>query len=306
MIDKSLLRGVYAPMCTPFIDDEINFAGLEKNIEKMNASGLRGYFILGTNGEYRTLSEEEQFKIVDVFVKKASKDKVVMAGTGAESTRETIRLTRKAADRGAAMASLLMPNFFAKKITDDVMIRHAIAVADASPIPVMLYNNPSVSAGVTISAKVLDATAGHPNIAGIKDSGKDTWETNVKYDADDFSVLAGSASYFFDLIRLGGTGGVLSLANVIPDACAALYRLCVEGKKDEALALRDTIESLNKLISGSFGVAGVKAAMDIVGFSGGTPRSPLSGITKEEKEGLAIALKESSLMTSALMGSTLP
>ncbi len=296
MIDKNLLRGVYAPMCTPFVDDEIDFAGLEGNIEKMNGSGLRGYFVLGTNGEYKTLSEDEQFKVVDVFVKTAAKNKVVMAGTGAESTRETIRLTRKAADRGAALASVLMPNFFAKKITDDVMIRHILAVADAAPIPVMLYNNPSVSAGVQITPKVLEAVSGHPNVAGLKDSGKDSWEAAVPFDRADFSVLAGSAGYFFELIRRGGTGGVLSLANVVPDACAELYRLCVENRKDEASALKDRIEALNKKISGSFGVAGVKAAMDLAGFSGGTPRAPLSGLTSEEKAGLSVSLEESALM----------
>ncbi len=296
MIDKSMLKGVYSPMCTPFIDDEIDFKGLEKNIEKMNPSGLRGYFVLGTNGEYKTLSEDEQFKIVEVFVKKAAKDKVVMAGTGAESTRETIRLTKKAADYGVKMASLLMPYFFAKKITDEVMIRHVIDVADKSPIPVVLYNNPSVSAGVTISTKVLDAVAKHPNVAGIKDSGKDTWIANVAYDAPDFSVLAGSAGYFYDLIEKGGTGGVLSLANVIPDVCAKLYGYCVAGKKDEATKLKDMIESLNKKISGSYGVAGVKAAMDLVGFAGGTPRRPLFGLTPQEKAGLEKDIKESGLV----------
>lgn len=299
MMDKNLLRGVYAPMCTPFVEDEIDFAGLERNIERMNETGLRGYFVLGTNGEYKTLSEDEQFKIVDAFVKKSARNKVVMAGTGAESTRETIRLTKKAADRGAALASVLMPNFFAKKITDDVMIRHILAVADAAPIPVMLYNNPSVSAGVQITPKVLEAVSGHPNVAGIKDSGKDSWEAAVPFDGPEFSVLAGSAGYFFELIRRGGTGGVLSLANVVPDACAEFYRLCVENRAAEAAALKDKIESLNKKISGSFGVAGVKAAMDLAGFVGGTPRAPLSGITAEDKRGLAVALNESGLLGDA-------
>ena len=296
MADKSLLKGVYSPMCTPFLDDEIDFKGLEKNIEKMNASGLKGYFILGTNGEYKTLSEDEQFKIVELFVKKTAKNKVVMAGTGAESTRETIRLTKKAADYGVKMASVLMPYFFVKKITDDVMIRHVLDVADKAPIPVVLYNNPSVSAGVTISTKVLDAVAKHPNVAGIKDSGKDTWLANVAYDGPEFSVLAGSAGYFFDLIQKGGTGGVLSLANVIPDVCAKLYEYCVAGKKEEATKLKDQIELLNKKISGSHGVAGVKAAMDIVGFAGGTPRRPLFGLTKADKEILEKDLKESGLL----------
>jgi 4-hydroxy-2-oxoglutarate aldolase len=290
---KAMLSGVYAPMCTPFENDEVSLSGYKKNIEIMNKSGIKGYFILGTNGEFKTLSEEERVKILEMAVETADESKVVMAGTGVESTRETIRLTKQAASIGVSSVSLLMPNFFVKKIDDEVLINHILEVAEASPIPVVLYNNPSVAAGLVISSNVVKAVSAHENVAGVKDSSKETWKSNCPYDNDNFSVLAGSASYFLDLLEAGGTGGVLSLANVIPDACGELYELYTSGKKEEAYALNERLVSLNKKVSGQYGVAGVKYAMDYAGFSGGVPRRPLKGLTEEQKKSLEADLSAS-------------
>ena len=292
----NMLRGVFSPMCTPFKNDEVDYAGMEENVEIMNISGLKGYFVLGTNGEYKTMSEEERFKLLGVVIKKASKDKVIMAGTGAESTIETIRLTKKAADAGASMVSILMPSFFAKRITAPVMIKHIIDIADASPIPVVLYNNPSVAAGVTISPLVIKEICRHNNVAGLKDSSKETWQENIAYSNENFSVMAGSAGYFLDLLEKGGTGGVLSLANVFPDDCAKLYNLYVSGEIEKAKELNLKLVDLNKKVSGTFGVPGVKYAMDLVGFAGGLPRKPIFGLTQEEKEKLEADLKESGFL----------
>ena len=290
---KEMLSGVFSPMCTPFINDEISYEGVKNNILLMNKSGLKGYFVLGTNGEFKTLSEEEKFKVLEIVLENSADDKVIMAGTGCESTRETIRLTKQAASMGVKMVSLLMPNFFAKKIDDEVMITHILEVAESSPVPVVLYNNPSVAAGITIGSGVIKAVCTHENVAGIKDSSKDTWPDNVVYDSADFSVLAGSAGYFFDLMEKGGTGGVLSLANVFPDACADLYKLYRAGDMDKAVRLKDDLVSLNKKVSGKYGVAGVKYAMDLAGFTGGSPRRPLKGLTDEQKKSLESDLNES-------------
>lgn len=293
MLDKQIVGGVFAPMCTPFKNEELDLAGLEKNINLMNKSGLKGYFILGTNGECKTLSEDEREQILSISVKTAAKDKVIMAGTGFESTKETIRHTKIAADLGVKLVSLLMPSFFTKKITAEVMVKHIVAVADASPVPVLLYNNPSVAAGITITLEVIEAVSKHDNVAGIKDSSKETWSEIVSYDSEDFSVLAGSAGYFFDLLDKGGTGGVLSLANVFPDSCAKLYNLYKENKMSEAVELNNKLMDLNRKISGSYGVAGVKYAMDLAGFAGGIPRMPLPGLSAEAKEKVEKDLKDS-------------
>ncbi|MFA7670714.1 MAG: dihydrodipicolinate synthase family protein [Sphaerochaetaceae bacterium] len=293
MTNKEMLSGVYAPMCTPFENDEVTYAGYRKNIEIMNSSGLKGYFVLGTNGEFKTLSEEERIKILELAVESADNSKTVMAGTGVESTRETIRLTKQAAEIGVSSVSLLMPNFFVKRMDDNALISHILEVADASPIPVVLYNNPSVAASLVISDIVVKRVSEHSNVIGIKDSSKETWKNNCQFDTDRFSVMAGSASYFLDLLDAGGTGGVLSLANVIPNACADLFNLYKEGKKEEAKALNERLVSLNKKVSGQYGVAGVKFAMDFAGFSGGVPRRPLRGLNDAEKQALEAILKES-------------
>jgi 4-hydroxy-2-oxoglutarate aldolase len=219
-----------------------------------------------------------------------------MAGCAAESTKETIDLVRRAADLGADMASLLMPSFFAKKMTPDVMERYVVEVADKAPIPVVLYNNPSVAAGVTIRLEVIRRVAGHPRVVGIKDSSKETYPENLQATSADFSVLAGSAGYFLDLLKRGGSGGVLSLANVFPAECARLYRAFVDGRLEEAEQLSRQLVELNTKVSGSFGVAGVKAAMDLAGFSGGVPRRPHKGLTPEELQGLKKELAQSGFL----------
>ncbi|MFQ3619579.1 MAG: dihydrodipicolinate synthase family protein, partial [Spirochaetales bacterium] len=205
------LKGVFVPMVTPFRKDEILYSGIRSNVERWNTADLTGYFVLGTNGEYKSLTIKERFRVLDTVVRASASNKVIMAGCGAESTRETIELIREASYRGATMASILMPSFFAKSITEDVMVDFITEVADNSPIPVVLYNNPAVAAGVAISYPVLCRVSQHPNVVGIKDSSKDTYKENLKAASSSFSVLAGSANYFLDLLQQRGTGGVLSL-----------------------------------------------------------------------------------------------
>jgi 4-hydroxy-2-oxoglutarate aldolase len=290
---KKEVHGVFAPMVTPFRDDRVLFHGLIANVEKMNGTSLTGYFVLGTNGEYKSLSVPERFAMLRTVVKARAKDKVVMAGMGFESTQETIAMTLRAADEGADMVSLLMPHFFVKKMTPEVLAGYVTAVADASPLPVLLYNNPSVAAGVTIKADLINLVKDHPNVIGIKDSSSETYRQNLDAAKGRMCVLAGTANYFLDLLKNGGTGGVLSLANVFPDACAKLYTLFREGKTQEAEELNASLIGLNKEVSGSFGVAGVKAAMDLCGFCGGVPRKPLLPLTREQMETLKQSLSKS-------------
>jgi len=294
MTDKKReVHGVFAPMATPFKDDRLMFHGLAANVEQMNGTALAGYFVLGTNGEYKSLSVAERFAVLRTAVQHRAKDKVVMAGMGFESTQETIAMTLRAADEGADMVSLLMPHFFAKKMTPDVLAGYVTDVADASPLPVLLYNNPSVAAGVTIRTDLIDLVKDHPNVIGIKDSSSETYRQNLEAAKGRLCVLAGTANYFLDLLKAGGTGGVLSLANVFPDACAKLYTLFKEGKTREAEALNASLIELNHKVSGAFGVAGVKAAMDLAGFCGGVPRKPLPPLTGEQLEALKQSLAKS-------------
>ena len=290
------LAGVFAPLTTPFRDEGVDWKGIEKNLERLNRSGLKGYFALGTNGEFKSLTVEERFRILKTVVETSPPDKTVMAGTGAESTRETIELSERAAKTGAHFVSLLMPSFFAKRMTDEVLSAHILEVAQASPGPVLIYNNPSVAAGVNVGPEVIKRVSAHPNVAGMKDSSRGNYPQYLQAANPGFALLAGSADFFLDLLKAGGVGGVLSLANVFPDECASVYRAFRDGKTAEAENKNALLLELNKQVSGSYGVAGVKAAMDIAGLCGGDPRRPLKTLTAEQKAGLRRILVESGLV----------
>ncbi|MCR4401642.1 MAG: dihydrodipicolinate synthase family protein [Firmicutes bacterium] len=290
---KEKLSGVFTPMVTPFKNDEILYEGIVENVKRMNKTGLRGYFVLGTNGEFRSLSVEERLAVLKTVIENAADDKVIMAGTSAESTKETIDITREAAKLGASMVSLLMPHFFRKHLDDNALADYVIRVADASPVPVLLYNNPSVAADVLISPDVVRKVAEHPNVVGMKDSSKGNFKAYLQAaGGKEFYVLAGSAGFFLDLLQEGGTGGVLSLANVFPEECVKLYAAFREGRLDEARKLNERIVELNKRVSGFGGVAAVKSAMELAGYVGGDPRHPLRPLTQEQKRTLEASIRE--------------
>jgi len=293
---RERLSGVFAPLATPF-DGQGNLL-LEKlasNVEKLNKTRLRGYLALGTNGEFRSLSALEQMKVLKTIVSAASPEKVIMAGTGAESTSVTIELCQQAAEIGAHYGSLITPFFFAKKMSDRALIDHFIQVAERSPIPVLLYNNPGVT-NITMSTTVIKEVSSHPKILGMKDSSAGNLSAYLVSAQPGFYVLAGSANFFFTGLIMGAVGGVLSLADVFPEPCCNLYELGAAGKLKEGRDLQLQILKLNQMVSGKFGVAGVKAAMDLVGFHGGPPRAPLLPLTTEEKKKLREDLIASGFM----------
>lgn len=295
---REKLSGVYAPITTPF-DHRGNLLieGLASNIQKLNQSRLRGYLALGTNGEFRSLSTREHREVLKTVVCAASPDKVVMAGTGAESTHESIELCHQAAEIGAHYGSLITPFFFAKRMSEKALINHFVNVAESSPIPVLLYNNPGVT-GITISTTVIKEVSSHPKIVGMKDSSPGNLSAYILNAQPGFCLLAGSANFFFTGLLMGAVGGVLSLANVFPEPCCTLYDLGVARRLEEGRELQFQLMQINQIVSGKFGVAGVKAAMDFAGFYGGPPRAPLPPLTADEKskllEGLVAAgfLKE--------------
>jgi len=293
---RERLSGVFAPLATPF-DGQGNLLleKLSSNVEKLNKTRLRGYLALGTNGEFRSLSGPEQMKVLKTIVSAASPEKVIMAGTGAESTPVTIELCQQAAEIGAHYASLITPFFFAKKMSDRALIDYFIQVAERSPIPVLLYNNPGVT-NITMSTTVIKELSSHPKILGMKDSSAGNLNAYLVSAQPGFYVLAGSANFFFTGLIMGAVGGVLSLADVFPEPCCNLYELGVAGKLKEGRDLQLQILKLNQMVSGKFGVAGVKAAMDLVGFYGGPPRAPLPPLTAEEKKKLREDLTASGFM----------
>jgi 4-hydroxy-2-oxoglutarate aldolase len=280
--NKEKLSGVFAPVVTPFQNDQVELNFLRENLQKLNESDLTGYLALGSNGEFKSLNDKEQIQILEVFAETKG-DKVVMVGTGCESTFQTIEKSKIVADMGFDYISVLTPHYFGKRIDGSVLKDYFIRIAEAIDIPVLLYNAPGFANSVTIPPQTVSELSKHPNIVGMKDSaptGPAKFLAALDPD-EDFSILAGSANFFYPSLILGATGGTLSIANSMPDICCELYKLFLQGNFEQARELHFKISRLNQAISGSWGVAGVKAAMDICGFKGGPPRHPLKKITKE-------------------------
>jgi len=283
--NKKKLSGVFAPVVTPFNSDELALGDLRFNLRKLNETNLTGYLALGSNGEFRSLSDKEQIQVLEVFAEEKG-DKVVMVGTGCESTRQTIEKSKLALEMGFDYVSVLTPCYFAKHIDGATLQRYYTQVADSIDIPVLLYNAPGFTGGTEIPLKTILELSRHPNIVGMKDSSSaGPLKLLAHLDpAEDFNVLAGSANFFYPSLHLGASGSVLSLANTLPDPCYDIYRLFSQGKYDDAKELSFRLARLNQAVSGAWGVAGVKVAMGITGFKGGKPRHPLQDLSEEAKE----------------------
>ena len=285
------LSGVFAPVVTPFRNDELQLDDLRYNLRKLNGSSLAGYLALGSNGEFRSLDDREQILVLEVFAKEKG-DKVVMVGTACESTKQTIGKSKTAGEMGFDFVSILTPGYFAKRMDGPTIKGYYERIADSLTIPVLLYNAPGFTGGVQIPPKIVRELSQHPNIVGMKDSsptGPARFLCCIDPGAD-FHVLAGSADFFYPSLHLGASGGIVSLANALPEPCCEVYRLFTEGRYDEARDLHFRLARLNAAVSGTHGVAGVKAAMECTGFKGGEPRHPLIPVTAEARDAIRSAL----------------
>ena len=281
------LHGIYALIATPFADGKIAYDKLEKNLKFWLGSDLTGIVVMGSNGEFVLLSPEEKEELTRFVCGYAKGKKPVIVGTGAESTAETIRLNKMAAEAGADAVLIVTPNYYKGDMTDPVLSRFYRDVADASQLPVILYNMPR-NAGINISAKLAVELSKHPNIIGIKDSGGNIVQIAdmIRNAAEGFSVFAGSASYLYATLALGGTGGTLALANVFPNECARLQTLFEAGKMKEARDLQMTLIDSNNAVTARWGIPGLKAALDMIGLYGGDPRPPLMPLSEANREEL--------------------
>ena len=295
------IRGVIPPVITPFTQTgEVAYSALIANLTRWNTTALAGYLILGSNSEFVYLSEQEKIRVLEVAREHILADKVMIAGTGCEATEATIALTRRAAAMKADYVMVVTPAYYKPQMRPRNLIEHYRRVADASPVPVFLYNVP-VFTGVVIDPDTVARLAEHRNIVGMKDSAGDmrVFAEYVRQTPDEFLLFVGSAPVFLPALSLGARGGILALANCAPEACLALYSLFHEGKIHEAreqqLKLLPAIEAVTR----RFGIGGLKVAMDMVGYEGGWPRAPLLPPTDEERQQIQEALEASALLRSS-------
>jgi 4-hydroxy-2-oxoglutarate aldolase len=288
---KDKLSGVFAPVVTPFQNDKLLLDDLAYNLNKLQNSQLTGYLALGSNGEYKSLNDNEQQQVLEIFAREKGQ-KTVMVGTGAESTKETIEKSKLAATLGFEFVSVLTPHYFAKKMDSKTLIAYYTTIADQIDIPLLIYNAPGFAAGVQLAPEAVIELAQHPNIIGMKDSssaGPARFLSRLDSQAS-FYILAGSTNFFYPSLHLGATGGVLSLANAFPDLCCQLYHHFKKGAYEKARHLHSRLSRLNAAVSGRHGVAGVKAAMTLAGFKAGTPRHPIQPLSQAEIDKLGNCL----------------
>jgi len=270
-------EGVFIPTPTPFRGDDVAPERLAANIRKWNATALAGYIVLGSTGEFPMLSEEERERVLAAAREAIPRDKLFLAGTGTNSTLHTIRQTRRAADMGADAAIVITPHYYTKGFSPGAaQVRHYLAVAEASPIPVMLYNFP-VNTGINLEPETVAKIAAHPNVCGIKDSSGNIPQAAQIIDQrpKSFHVLVGSASALLPGLAIGAAGGILALANICAREFCDVYAFAKSGRWDEAREIASRMMPADRGIPGKYGIGGLKAALDLQGFYGGPCRAPL-------------------------------
>jgi len=292
-----VIRGIFAPIPTPFVDEEVAYDKLAENLDKWGKTGLAGVVVMGSNGEAPYLEEDEKVELWAFTRKHFPKEKMVIAGTGQETTRATIRLTKKAADAGASAALVISPSYFKANMKEPALEQYYKDVADNSPIPVLVYNMPG-NTGVNLSSSLVVRLSQHPNIVGVKDSSGNIVQISeiIAGAPKDFSVFAGSASFLLPALVMGAVGGTLATANVAPDLCVKVFELANAGRIQEAAEVQRSLLTLNALVTSKYGVAGLKAALDMIGYFGGLPRRPMLPAGDAEKAEIRKALEKLGLL----------
>jgi 4-hydroxy-2-oxoglutarate aldolase len=273
--------GIFTPIVTPFqADGTIDEEGVRRNVARWMATPLTGLVVLGSNGEAPQLEEAEADWMIDIVRSEVPNQRPLIAGTGRESTKATIAATKRAAAAGVDAVLVRTPSFFKPQMTADAFERHYLEVAEASPVPVLLYNV-TVYTGVNLPPDAVATLAEHPNIVGIKESGGDIAQI-AEYASrtpENFSVLAGSAATFVHALCAGCDGAVLALAALVPREVVTLAALVDEGRLDEARALQRRLMPLARSVGAQYGVPGLKAALELMGFAAGAPRAPLMPVS---------------------------
>ncbi|NXL28800.1 HOGA1 protein, partial [Glaucidium brasilianum] len=283
------LGGIFPPLATPFSPtQEVDYAQLEGNLRRYANIPFRGLVVLGSNGEYPYLAPRERLEVVSCVRQALPRDRLLLAGSGCESTQATIELTVSMAEAGADVALVVTPCYYRGAMTSAALVQHYTEVADASPIPVVLYSVPA-NTGLDLPLEAVLTLAQHPNIVGIKDSGGDITRMGLmvhKTRQEDFQVLAGSAGFLMASYALGASGGVCALANVLGAPLCQLDRLCREGNWQEARDLQHRLIEPNTAVTRRFGIPGLKKAMEWFGYYGGPCREPLAPLSPPQVEEL--------------------
>lgn len=283
------LKGILLPTITPFDPDgHISTTGITSNIKDWSVRGVIGFVVLGSTGERVHLDEREYLEVIEVS--RAATDSVLIAGAGQQSTIGTIRETKTAASAGADAVLVITPYFYRTAITQETLVSYYTAVADEAPVPVLLYSMPPLT-GIKIEPETVARLSEHPNIIGVKDSSNDVaaFRSTVELCPSDFAVMTGNGTVLLDALRAGATGGILAVGCVVPEVCVEIFRLFTAGEGRRAEELQSMLTPLAAAVTTKYGIGGLKAALDLAGYRGGSVRAPLRApdeTTRNEIEAL--------------------
>ena len=299
MMKKISLKGCFPPIPTPFDDQgRVDHDRLALNLEKWQETPLAGFAVLGSNGEAVFLKEEEKIETWKTSGAAIKKDRLFVAGTGCESSMETMELTEKAAGLGANAAMVVTPHYYKSRMDHRALVTHYTMVADRSPIPIILYNVP-VFTGIDLSAETIIELAQHPNIIGVKESSGNLMKIGqlIQSAGDSFQVLAGSGSFLLPALSVGAVGGVMALACVAPHHLSELTQSFDRGDLKKAREIQLGLIATNAAVTTKFGIPGLKAAMDLIGMYGGPVRPPLIPLEQKEKDELESILRAAGILS---------
>src|SRR3989442_5189077 len=294
------LSGILLPITTPFTaTEDFDAEALVGNLTKWNATGVSGYVVLGSTGERVNLDEREYVQVIETARKAVPETFLFVVGAGQQSTRNTIKEIERAATAGAEAALVITPSFYRSAITQDALVKHYRAVADASSIPIILYSMPDLT-GVKIEPQTTASLSEHKNIIGMKDSSADVakFAQTVQSVPEGFAVMIGNGTVLCEALQAGAEGGILAVGCAAPELCIEIHRAVHAGEIDRASTLQEELTPLARAVTKTYGIGGLKAAMDMAGYIGGAVRAPLQQPSETAKaeieELLRIASKQMS------------
>jgi 4-hydroxy-2-oxoglutarate aldolase len=271
------LNGILLPVTTPFLAaEDIDTEGLAQNLTAWNKTGITGYVILGSTGERANLDEAEYVGVIETARRSVPENLTFIAGAGQQSTRGTVHEIERAVHAGAEAVLVITPSFYKSAITQDALVRHYSAVADAATVPVILYSMPDLT-GIRIGPETAARLSEHENIIGMKDSSADVagFAETVRQTPDDFAVMIGNGTVLCEALQAGGRGGILAVGCVTPELSIEIYRALQAGEIDRAKYLQENLTPLARAVTKTYGIGGLKTAIEFAGLVGGAVRAPL-------------------------------
>lgn len=271
------LNGILLPVTTPFLStEEVDLQGLSRNLSSWNEAGIIGYVILGSTGERANLDEAEYLKVIETARRAVPQNLTFIAGAGQQSTRGTIKEIERAAAAGAGAVLVITPSFYKSAITQDALVQFYLAVGDAAQVPVILYSMPDLT-GIKIEPETAARLSEHQNIIGMKDSSADieTFAETVRQVPTAFAMMIGNGAVLCEALQAGARGAILAVGCVVPELCIDVYDALQAGKIERAKYLQENLTPLARAVTKTYGIGGLKTAMEIAGLVGGAVRAPL-------------------------------